>query len=160
VKGIFLTGDKGVGKSTIVKNLMQHFPGYGFLTFFDSSKSELILKIIGGQSFLIARRNSTGKMEPVITGFDSVARKLEEFDPGEKLLIIDELGSLELCSKKFQEEVKNLLLKSRFFLCVIQKRENEFIKSLLKIEDTTLITVTKTNRNYLVNLLFEKIKGS
>lgn len=160
MKGIFLTGDKGIGKSSIVKKLMRFFPSCGFLTFFDPSRNELFLKIINSQSFLIAKRNAKGKMEPIKAGFDSAAQKLAEISLNDKLLIIDELGFLELCCEKFQKEVKNLLLKSRTFLCVIQQGKNEFIKSLFDIEDTTLITVTKANRNHLVNWLIEKIGNS
>ena len=73
-------------------------------------------------------------------------------------IVIDEVGPMELCSKRFREAVFNAVESPKPVLGVIHYRlRNPIISQIKSREDTVIYEVTIENRNNLHNILFEKI---
>ncbi|AKI97285.1 nucleoside-triphosphatase [Kosmotoga pacifica] len=159
----FITGRRNAGKSYIIEKIIESFDSYGFLTRFSKDNNTLLLKLIGygnseSENFTIAKRNANGKMYPLKDGFEKATLMLKKIEPGGKLLVIDELGFLELCCEDFRNEVVRLLKGANKFVCVIRKEGNCFLNSLKKMEGTSLIMVDENNRRRVLELLLKEIK--
>ena len=129
---VVVSGAIGVGKSTVVREVMRHLgwsaPG-GFFTHWGGGKrgsDALYLSTWAGETHLMARRwvKPTGP-EQVPYELDStnfqriVTQSLSMLD---RPVVIDELGMIELNSAEFLEEVVKLFQASVPVLVVIQER--------------------------------------
>ena len=72
-----------------------------------------------------------------------------------KIIIIDEIGRMEMYSTLFQKEVKNVLDCPIPVLGVIQMKRNSFLDSIRNRSDVTVIQVTLNNRDVLPERLFD-----
>jgi len=72
-----------------------------------------------------------------------------------KIIIIDEIGRMEMYSSLFQKEVENVLDCSLPVLGVIQMKRNPFLNRIRKRDDVTVIQVTPDNRDELPKRLFD-----
>lgn len=66
------------------------------------------------------------------------------------LVIMDEIGRMELFSQKFQGAVVRALDSPRRVFGVIQMRRNHFLDRIRTRPDTHVITITEGNRNTLL----------
>ena len=76
-----------------------------------------------------------------------------------KIIVIDELGRMELFSETFQEAVWEALEKKLPLLGVIQERPHPFLNRVRKRPDVELIPVTIENRNTLVDKLSHRLSN-
>ncbi len=72
-----------------------------------------------------------------------------------KIIIIDEIGRMEMYSALFRKEVKNVLDCPLPVLGVIQMKRNSFLDSIRNRGDVTVIQVTPDNRDALPKRLFD-----
>ena len=72
-----------------------------------------------------------------------------------KLIIIDEIGRMEMYSSLFQKEVNNVLDSSLPVLGVVQMKANPFLNSVRGRNDVTVIQVTPENREELPERLLD-----
>lgn len=77
-----------------------------------------------------------------------------------KIIIIDEIGRMEMYSTLFQKEVKNVLDCPLPVLGVIQMKRNTFLDSIRNRGDVTVIQVTPENRDGLPERLFDIFNSS
>jgi len=77
-----------------------------------------------------------------------------------KIIIIDEIGRMEMYSPLFQKEVKNVLDCPLPVLGVIQMKRNPFLDSIRSRGDVTVIQVTSENRDALPERLFDIFNSS
>ena len=72
------------------------------------------------------------------------------------MLYIDEIGEMELFSKRFEELVKRYLDSDNTFIATLSKvYSNELIKTIKKRDDVRIIEITRENRDKK----FVEIKG-
>ena len=72
-----------------------------------------------------------------------------------KIIIIDEIGRMEMYSTLFQKEIQNVLDCPLPVLGVIQMKQNPFLDSIRRRNDVTVIQVTPDNRDVLPSQLFD-----
>ena len=72
-----------------------------------------------------------------------------------KIIIIDEIGRMEMYSDLFKKEVKNVLDCPLPVLGVIQMQRNLFLDSIRNRGDVTVIRITPDNRDALPKQLFD-----
>ena len=70
---------------------------------------------------------------------------------------MDELGGMEAGAEKFQAEVLRVLKGNLPVLGVIKPTANPFLDAIRSLTEVQLITVTRENRDALVDVLVEKI---
>ena len=88
-------------------------------------------------------------------GFLAIKEAMED----DKLIVMDEIGRMELYSKKFQEQVLSCLESNRSLLGTIQDRDNEFLNKIREREDVVIIRVTPKNRSLLLPQIIRLFKG-
>ena len=76
------------------------------------------------------------------------------------IIIIDEIGKMELFSQKFQEMIWVILNSQNPFLATITKRPHPIAIRIKARADVQLFEITKANRNELVERLVAEIEAN
>ena len=160
MKNIFLTGKPGSGKTTIIKKVISGLEVKigGFYTEEIREKGERVgfkVRSSEGEEGLLAHKNikskyRVGKYGVLVNSFEIIGvGALEKAVENAELIIIDELGRMELFSQKFQASVLKALDSPKPVLGVIQQKKNPFLNSIRKREDVNVITVQEENRDQI-----------
>ncbi len=171
---IVITGEPGIGKTTIVKRVVDLLGkrAVGFWTEEvrdKKTKKRKGFKIVTteGEEILFASKTFTSKK---IVG--SYGVNVERFERlaipvlekalkcKDCVVIIDEVGKMELFSKKFREFIRKILEdRKRNYVITIPIRDVHKLVALLRRDpDTTLIEVNKENRDHLPEDIVEMLK--
>ena len=158
---LFFTGEKGVGKSTLLKKLLESQEGRagGFLTV----KSTAVFPGRVSLHLLCL----VGREVPTVENFlcfcppSGDAAAAERFDRlgcaalarGGDLLVMDELGPAEARAEAFQWAVKEALDGSVPVLGVLQKADSLLYRLVSSHPNVCLVEVTKKNRDDLTDNL-------
>ena len=130
---LFLTGDKGVGKSTLARCLLAGHTPCGFRTVGGVPSAENLLFYCGAYS---------------CERFDTLGTAALRDRDGD-VLLMDELGPAESGAKKFCEAVLAALDGDLPVLGVLQKADTEFLRAVAGHPRVRLVTVTVENRDEL-----------
>ena len=159
MKNILITGLPRVGKTTLITSIHEELNKkvIGFVTEEireSNRRTGFELKTFSGQNALLAsKRNTTSRyrvanygvyLENIDTIIDSLANRLDEEDFD--LIIIDEIGKMELFSSKFKTFVINCLEKKKV-LGTIMFRDNDFTRQIKNRRDTLVLEITVNNRD-------------
>ena len=165
-KNILITGRPRVGKSTIIKKVVEKLctAGYksiaGFYTaeiIRDNKRVGFIINTLDGR---IGRLAEVGFESPYRLGkygidmksFEAIAlTSLEHAIKTNSLIVIDEIGYMELKSKRFRELVIKALDSPAFVLAAIMRNKFDFADIIKARNDVEVITVRTDNRDRLTN---------
>ena len=168
-KHILLTGKPGVGKTTVIKKIVPLLgvDTGGFYTeeirVMDRRMGFRIVTLDGKDGILAHvdcnSNYKVGKYRVDLDSFESVAiPTLEKAIKDKAIIVIDEIGKMELFSMKFKELVSNILDGEKSLLCVIKENGDVFTENIKKRGDVTMITVNYENRERLPEKVFEILK--
>ncbi|KAJ8985615.1 hypothetical protein NQ317_015108 [Molorchus minor] len=174
MKNIVITGPPGIGKTTLVKKIINklstlQYPQKdvdGFYTEEVRNNNRRIgfdIVTLDGQRAILARKGSNelpGEMPTVgqyvvhLDDFEKLA--LPIFEKSKKLLVIDEIGKMELFSTRFEERVKKVI-ESRDVkvIATVPIKGGSLVQQIKKNRDTKLITVNQDNRDCLLDEIVE-----
>lgn len=163
---ILLTGRAGVGKTTIIKEVISslNLDAGGFYTQEIRERGVrkgFEIRTLNGKRGILAHMDCkspfrVSKYGVNLQDLEGIAVKSIIDALGSKAcIIIDEIGRMELFSLKFQHAVKRVLDSPSTVLGCIQARHNPFLDSIRAREDTEIIKVTHQNRDNLFNSLAE-----
>lgn len=147
---LFLTGQKGAGKSTLIRGLLAEETGRlgGFFT----------VRHEGGIYLLPAAKERTFTPESLLfrcghggdpARFDDLGCAALADTAGCRLLVMDELGPHEEAALRFQAAVFRTLDGSTPILGVLQQAQSQFLDRIARHPRVTVLTVTEENRNTL-----------
>lgn len=147
---LFLTGQKGTGKSTLIRGLLAEETGRlgGFFT----------VRHEGGVYLLPAAKERTFTPESLLfrcghggdpARFDDLGCAALADTAGCRLLVMDELGPHEEAALRFQAAVFRTLDGSTPILGVLQQAQSQFLDRIARHPRVTVLTVTEENRNTL-----------
>ena len=147
---LFLTGQKGAGKSTLIRGLLAEETGRlgGFFT----------VRHEGGVYLLPAAKERTFTPESLLfrcghggdpARFDDLGCAALADTAGCRLLVMDELGPHEAEAKRFQAAVFRTLDGALPIIGVLQQAESEFLHHIAHHPRVTVLTVSVENRDAL-----------
>ena len=171
----FVTGRPGIGKTTLVKKLLDYFKDKvkvcGFITLeVREAGSRIGFKIVNtnGDEDWLAHismfRNGPriGKYRVNLDAIENIAIKfLENYSKDAQLIIIDEIGPMELQHPKFLPCVKKVLELGKPVVATIHIKYNQYpeLRNLVNRNDAVLVTLNESNRNQMYQIIKARIES-
>jgi Predicted nucleotide kinase len=163
---IILTGEPGIGKTTLIKKLLQRLGdrAIGFWTEEvrdPKTKKRTGFKVISteGNTQLFASKFFTSKhlvgsygvntarFESVVLPILEKAKKAKDL-----YIVMDEIGKMELFSAGFRELVKEILFNPKYkVIATIPIRDvHPLVRDIRRLQGAVVVEVNKENRDLLV----------
>lgn len=157
VKNILITGNPGVGKTTLIKNVISKFNisvgGFYTSEIRNLEGKRLGFKIISldGKEDVMAsvdiisryRISKYGVNTEVIDRIGVVA--IRNAIKSKDIIVIDEIGRMELFSKEFANVTNEALNSTKIVLGTITAKNTNFTKKIKERDDTEIIKLTRAN---------------
>jgi len=168
---LLLTGPPGVGKTTVVHKVLSGITikAGGFYTQEIREGGRRVgfaLKTLDGDEGVLAHidyqgRHRVGRYGVDLALFEGTALPaLERAVRAKDLLVIDEIGRMELFSRRFQEIVLRVLDQDeQHLLGVIHQGKGTFVESIRRRADVEVIGVSRANRDGLPPRLVARLQG-
>jgi len=168
---ILLTGRPGIGKSTAIEKIIESIGKDkvgGFLSREireEGTRKGFAIVTLDGQRGVLAHVDRkagprVGKYRVNVKDIENIAiLSLRRARRQGKLIVIDEIASMELKAEMFREEVLRCLKEGRV-LATIQNRRGDFLDSLRNREDTKVICLTTRNRDEVPTRVLEILQHS
>lgn len=168
MKNILLTGRPGVGKTTLIKRVIHGWEGKigGFYTEEirqGGSRVGFKIRSIAGEEAVLAHVDCRSPFRVSrygvnVEAFERVGVAAIEHAIAEgALIVMDELGRMELFSERFQRAALRALDSPRSVLGVLQDRHTPFLDAIRARDDVEIIPVTPQNRDGLVKVVQERL---
>lgn len=168
---LLLTGPPGIGKTTVIQKVLSGITigAGGFYTHEirkGRSRVGFSLKTLEGEEGMLAHIDNRGEYRVGRYGVDvdrfeaivlpSLERALQE----KELIVIDEIGTMELFSQAFQDMVLRVLDQDeRHVLGVIHQGKEPFATSVKRRGDLEVIALSHANRNDLPPQIIARLQG-
>jgi len=168
---LLLKGPPRIGKTTLIfksiSELKKNFKIDGFITKEIRERGERVgfeIERINGEKMILSHVNfinfpKVGKYGVNVENFEKI---VEEINANKcDILIIDEIGKMELLSKKFYLWIKDLLeVEKPRILGTIGEKVFEKLKNEISFSKCEIIDVNYNNRNYLLKDIFNFFEKS
>ncbi|MCS7239672.1 MAG: NTPase [Candidatus Bipolaricaulota bacterium] len=168
---IGITGYPGVGKTTLVKRVLEAVPlkGGGMITE-EIRKCGyrvgfLVRDIATGQEGYLAHLHHCdgpefGKYRLCLRDLEEVgAAAIERAVEEAELIVIDEVGPMELKSPRFISAVEKALASKKHLLITVHRASNHSLAYRVRHEVDLLIRLTKTNREEKIHEVIRLLSG-
>ena len=157
IKNIFLTGPPGCGKTTLIKEILKELKlkAGGFFT--EEIRERGIRKgfkiiTLDGKEGILAHVDIKSQLK--VSKYGVNLKDLEEIGVKEIeknlkenfLIVVDEIGKMEIFSSKFREAILKALNSKNKILGTIMLKENPFCDKIKKRKDTKVFYLTRENR--------------
>jgi len=166
LKNLFLTGKKGVGKSTLLNKALNELDlskgGYITERVFDGYYRKYVAKSISEpeENYTIIKvdsRDDSKEWFPLV--FENQLVPLLDKSLSKDIIVLDELGSSENGISKFTSKVFEILDSSKIVFGVLQDSSCEFIDGIKSRDDVKIITITEKNRDLLLDEIVSILKS-
>ncbi len=166
---IFLTGRPGVGKTTVIMKVVDGFRGKagGFYTQEikkGKSREGFQIRTLDDRDGILAHVSHSGPFRVGrygvdVDAFDGIALpSLEKALERDELVIIDEIGKMELFSQRFRTLIQKVLASDNRILGVIHQRIDPFTQLIRQWPTVEIWTVTEANRDSIPHLILERLE--
>ncbi len=168
MRNIFITGKKGIGKSTLLEKVIEDVDCSigGFiqekifgeeLSFFNVvSLYDLNDNYIIG-SYDLKKRS----LSPLIENFNIISKNiLLKSLYYRDLIVLDELGFMEEDSELFKETIYNILDSDKPVLGVLKECDTSFISKIKNRKDVYIIKIDENNRDSAKYEIFKMLKAN
>ncbi|HXG49986.1 MAG TPA: NTPase [candidate division Zixibacteria bacterium] len=166
-----LTGNPGVGKTTVIRAVVQRLEGLALAGFYTGETREggrrtgFRIVTLDGQEGILA---TLGSRPPVVGRYSVHLEELERLadrclDPARSpadLYVIDEIGKMELLSSRFRRRITELLEGPANILATIARKGDGFVDRIRRRRDVELVEVTRANRDRLPEELARRIEAA
>jgi len=157
IKNVFLTGPPGCGKTTLIKEILKELKlkAGGFFT--EEIRERGIRKgfkiiTLDGKEGILAHVDIKSQLK--VSKYGVNLKDLEEIGVKEIeknlkenfLIVVDEIGKMEIFSSKFREAILKALNSKNKILGTIMLKENPFCDKIKKRKDTKVFYLTRENR--------------
>jgi nucleoside-triphosphatase len=167
---VLITGRPGVGKTTLVQRVVSRLGvrPRGFTTEeirVGGVRKGFRIRIFGGKEGVLAHVGlaspyRVGRYGVDLRAFEEIALpELEEALEEGAFLVIDEIGTMELFSRRFRDLVLRALDTPAPLLGVLKERGDGFLRSIREREDVRLFTLTTENREEVEEAVLGEVGG-
>lgn len=164
---ILITGRPGIGKTTLLRKVVERMrpvPMAGFYTAEIRSRGQRLgfeLQGLNGRHRTLAHvnissRHRVGKYGVDAAGFEEFLGTLDLLHPDWDLIVIDEIGKMELLSDRFRGLLRDVLNSEKKLIATIALEGEGFIREIKQRSDVRLVEVTPLNRESLPDALVDK----
>jgi nucleoside-triphosphatase THEP1 len=172
-KNLFISGNPRVGKTTLIKEVCLPYWEKigGFYTEEFRKEGErwgFLLKTFSNQEAILAQKKMKGQAKLGKYGIDLKALEkvgveaLEEALAKKEVIVIDEIGQMEIFSDKFREILVKCLNSEKKVLATIRLHSQPFTDEIKKFANTEVLYLNKENypeiklktRKWLESILF------
>jgi nucleoside-triphosphatase len=166
---LFITGEVGVGKSTLLEKLVSFAGGtsYGFVTekVHGEPNNRVYIHPYGAKEREYSEENLEGLARPgwfetYAEVFTRRGKELLGNVPPGKLAVMDELGILESRAPEFCSQVLEFLDGPYTVLGVIKPKDTEFLTAVRSHPRVTVLTISKEDREETFKKGTELLKTS
>lgn len=165
-KNILITGVPGSGKTTLVQRIIENYsgPAGGFYTQemrHRGKRQGFEIFTLDGERATLAHIDIESPVEVSkygvdVSTLDEVAVKaIQTAIHLGGLIVIDEIGPMEIASTRFKEVLIESLDSDLHVLATIAKRSMSFTDKVKSRPDVTLIEVNRDNRDQLVGVILK-----
>jgi len=166
-----LTGRPGTGKTSIIKQIAAQMKGKagGFYT--EEIRTQGVregfrLVSLNGESIILAHVSIHSPYRVSKYGVDidalerigvpALHKAAQQYD----LVVVDEIGKMELFSAKFREAVSQIVDSGKRMLGTIMFNPNPWADAIKRQPQVELITVTRDNNQQILNKLLHWLKAT
>lgn len=165
MKNIFLEGEPGIGKTTLVRQVaggISYLSIGGFYTAEIREQGKRVgfrIQTFDGLSTILSHKKyhsgpRVGKYRVDMPAFERIGvAALEKALAEAEVILIDEIGKMELFSRRFKDTLIRCLDSPKSVLATVMLRPHPFTDQLKQRSDVKLLEVTLENRHRLVNEL-------
>jgi len=165
---LFVTGRPGVGKTTLLAAVLDRLSveaGGFFTREIRGERGRLGFSIedLAGETGVLAHvdlaseyrvgRYGVNRSDLERVGVAALESAIERSE----LIVMDEIGRMELCSRPFRDAVIRALDSAKPVLGTIQDRQNEFLNAVRARADVVVLRVTQENRDAMVGELLRRL---
>jgi nucleoside-triphosphatase len=167
---ILITGLPGVGKTTLIRELVKHLAEHNPAGFYteeirdaQGTREGFRLVTLCGRQLVLSHIRHPGPYRVSrygvdVHGFEQLLAELDLRHTQSRLIMIDEIGKMECLSRKFEEEVTRLMDAPNVLVATVALKGEGFIRQVKNRPDCRLVTVTRENRDSLVNDLLSEVQ--
>lgn len=168
MRHILITGQPGVGKTTLIRSIAQRLSEYQPAGFYTEEirvkgvRQGFRLVSLDGRQHVLSHVDYPGPKRVSrygvdVPGFERLLAQLDLRHASSPVIILDEIGKMECFSSRFQDEVTALLNSARTVVATIALKGDGFIQTIKQRTDCRLVTVTHANRVHLAETIAKDI---
>jgi Predicted nucleotide kinase len=168
MKNIFITGERGIGKSTLLNKVIKNIDCSigGFIqekVFTDKTTSFNVISLYNlKDSFNIGIYDSEKEvLHSDVSVFNVISEDILLKSLGNRdLIILDELGFMEEKAALFKETIFKILNSDTPVLGVLKECDTNFIQQIKMREDVQVIRIDENNRNSMEDKIIEILESN
>lgn len=161
MKNILITGRPGVGKTTLIKEIAKKLgrKAAGFYTEETRRGGERVgfkIKTLDGKTGTLSSVDTDspyriGRYKVNLAEFENIALPvIERALATSKVVIIDEIGPMELFSQDFKDTVLKALDAPNQLIATIKQKGEKFVEKIKSRADVTIFTLQPDNQERLL----------
>lgn len=166
---LLITGAPGTGKTTLIRAVVADLPlkAGGFFTEEIREGGERVgfrVSSLDGQAGILAHTTAVkgprvGRYHVDVASFEAVGvRALEAATREADLIVVDEIGKMELCSPRFAPALEEALRSPKPVLGTVLQRPHPWIDGLKRRPMVELYKLTERNREHLKDALLARLQ--
>ena len=161
-----ITGKPGVGKTTLIRKVVGQLPVIPMAGFYTAEirsggyRTGFELRGLNGDTRTLAHvamasRHRVGRYGVDTAGFNAFLQAQDLLNPRTALIVIDEIGKMELYSERFRLLIRRVLETDKMLLASIALHGKGLIQEVKRRPDVRLLEVTPGNRAHLLAAILD-----